>query len=160
MTKLRTALMGSVEGLDGNRFSLLDLGIKTSSDYNQHGKLTSIDEKTLTEAIEAHGDDIMKLFTDSENGIMKKFSEALDSGINTNGENKGTLIKKAGLSTGTSSTDNEIYRAIKRTKSKITTLNTRYENEQNRLWKRYSNMESLLGTMNSQQTSFMSYFAQ
>ncbi len=160
MTKLRTALMGSVEGLDGNRFSLLDLGIKTSSDYNKHGMITGLDVKTLTEAIETHGDDIMKLFTDSENGIMKKFSEALDSGINSNGDNKGTLIKKAGLASGTSSTDNEIYRAIKRTKTKISSLNMRYENEQDRLWKRYSNMESLLGTMNSQQSSFMSYFAQ
>ena len=159
MTKLRTSLMGSVEGLDGNTFSLLDLGIKTVSDYSQHGKL-KLDEKALTEAIETHGDDIMKLFSDSENGIMKKFSEALDSGINTTGDNKGSLIRKAGLATGSSATDNEIYRAIKRTKTKITDLNRRYESEQDRLWKRYSNMESLLGTMNSQQASFSSYFMQ
>ena len=158
MTNLRSALMGSVEGLDGNMFSLSSMGLKTSSDYSQHGKFAKIDETALDAAIESHLDDIEKLFTDSENGIMKKFSAALDAGVKSTGDNKGSLIRKAGLASGTSATDNELYNAIKRTKSKITSLNLRYENEQNRLWKRYSSMESLLGTMNSQQSQFMSYF--
>ena len=160
MTGLRTALMGSVEGLDGNIFSLSSMGIKTMSDYNQHGKFAAIDEDALDKAIDNNLDDIQKLFSDSENGIMKKFSEALDLGIGSTGKDKGTLIRKAGLATGSSAKDNEIYNAIKRTKTKVASLNKRYENEQNRLWKRYSNMESLLGTMNSQQASFMSYFQQ
>lgn len=158
MTSLRTALMGSIEGLDGNVFSLSSMGLKTSSDYSKHGMFANIDEKALDAAIETHLDDIEKLFTDSENGIMKKFSAALDAGVKSTGDNKGSLIRKAGLSSGTSATDNELYNAIKRTKSKITSLNKRYESEQNRLWKRYSSMESLLGTMNSQQSQFMSYF--
>ena len=158
MSKLRTALMGSVEGLDGNTFSLSSLGLKTMTDYNQHGKFADIDEKALMEAIENHTDDIQKLFTDSENGIMKKFSEALNSAVGTTGDTKGTLIRKAGLSTGTSSTDNELYNLIKRTKTNIASLTKRYENEQDRLWKRYSAMESMLGTLNSQQSSFNSYF--
>jgi flagellar capping protein FliD len=158
MTGLRTALMGSVEGLDGNMFTLSSMGLKTVSDYNQHGKFAAIDEKALDKAIENNLDDIQKLFSDSENGIMKKFSEAIDSGIGATGKDKGSLIRKAGLATGSSAKDNEIYNAIKRTKEKVVSLNKRYENEQNRLWKRYSNMESLLGTMNGQQASFMSYF--
>ncbi len=158
MTGLRTALMGSVEGLDGNTFSLSLMGIKTVSDYNKHGMFAAVDEKALDDAITNHLDDIQKLFSDSENGIMKKFSAALDNGIGSTGKDKGSLIRKAGLATGSSAKDNEIYNAIKRTKTQITSLNKRYENEQNRLWKRYSNMESLLGTMNSQQASFMSYF--
>ena len=158
MTGLRTALMGSVEGLDGNVFSLSSMGLKTSSDYSKHGMFANIDEKALDAAIETHLDDIEKLFTDSENGIMKKFSAALDAGVKSTGDNKGSLIRKAGLSSGSSATDNEIFNAIKRTKTKIASLNKRYESEQNRLWKRYSSMESLLGTMNSQQSQFMSYF--
>ena len=160
MTGLRTALMGSVEGLDGNIFSLSSMGLKTMSDYNQHGKFAAIDENALDKAIDNNLDDIQKLFSDSENGIMKKFSAALDSGIGSTGKDKGSLIRKAGLATGSSAKDNEIYNAIKRTKTKVASLNKRYESEQNRLWKRYSNMESLLGTMNSQQASFMSYFQQ
>ena len=159
MSKLRMALMGSVEGLDGNTFSLSSLGLKTMTDYSQHGKFAEIDEKALMEAIENHTDDIQKLFTDSENGIMKKFSDALNSAVGTTGDTKGTLIRKAGLSTGTSSTDNELYNLIKRTKTNIASLTKRYENEQDRLWKRYSAMESMLGTLNSQQSSFNSYFS-
>ena len=157
MSKLRTALMGAIEGLDGNTFSLSSLGIKTSTDYSKHGILV-IDEKALTDAVETHADDIQKLFTDSENGIMKKFSEAIDFAVGTKGDTKGTLIKKAGLKSGTSSTDNELYNLIKRTKTNIVSLTKKYENEQNRLWKRYSAMESMLGTLNSQQSSFNSYF--
>ncbi len=160
MTGLRSALMGSVEGLDGNVFSLSVMGLKTVSDYNKHGTFAAVDEKALDDAITNHLDDIQKLFSDSENGIMKKFSAALDSGIGTTGKDKGSLIRKAGLATGSSAKDNEIYNAIKRTKTQVAALNKRYETEQNRLWKKYSNMESLLGTINSQQTSFMSYFQQ
>lgn len=160
MTQLRTALMGSIEGLDGNAFSLSLLGLKTQSDYNKHGMFSAINDDTLNAAIEGHSDDIMKLFTDDENGIMKKFQSALDAAVGTTGTTKGTLIRKAGLSTGTSSTDNELFRNIKRTKQRIASLTTRYENEQNRLWKRYSSMESMMGTLNSQQASFASYFAQ
>jgi len=160
MNQLRTALMGAVEGYDGKSFSLVSLGLKTQSDYNKHGVFADIDDEALNAAIEGHSDDIMKLFTDSENGVMKKFSQALDAAVGTTGETKGTLIRKAGLKTGTSSTDNEIYRTIKRTKQRISSLKTRYENEQDRLWKRYSNMESLMGTLNSQQASFASYFMQ
>ena len=93
MSKLRTALMGSVEGLDGNTFSLSSLGLKTMTDYNQHGKFADIDEKALDAAIESHLDDIEKLFSDSENGIMKKFSDALDAGVKSTGDNKGSLIR-------------------------------------------------------------------
>ncbi|MBP5605375.1 MAG: flagellar filament capping protein FliD [Ruminiclostridium sp.] len=160
MTGLRTALMGSIEGLDGNIFSLSSMGIKTVSDYSQHGKIAAIDTDKLSSAIENHLDDIQKLFSDTDNGIMKKFAAALDAGIKSTGDDKGSLVRKAGLATGTTSKDNEIYNDIKRAKSRITTLNLRYENEQNRLWKKYSSMESLLGTFNSQQASFNSYFMQ
>ena len=160
MTSLRTSLMGAVEGLDGNMFSLSSLGLKTVSDYNQHGKFATVDEDALDNAIANHLDDIQKLFSDSENGIMKKFSAALDSGIGTTGKDKGSLIRKAGLATGSTAMDNELYSAIKKTKTRISSLNTRYENEQNRLWKKYSAMESMLGTLNSQQASFSSYFMQ
>jgi len=47
---------------------------------------------------------------------------------------------------------------MKRITSKITALETRYENEQTRLWKKYSAMESMLSTLNSQSASFSSYF--
>ncbi len=156
MSKLRTALMGSVEAADGTTLSLAKLGITTATDYKEHGKLV-LDEDALNSAIEEYGDDIGKLFSDEKNGIMVKFDEALESAVGTTGD-KGTLINKAGLATGTSSTDNYIYDQMKRITSKISSLETRYESEQSRLWKKYSAMESMLANLNNQQSSFMSYF--
>lgn len=156
MSKLRVALMGSVEAADGKILGLAQLGIMTSSDYQDHGKL-ELDEDALNAAIETYGEDISRLFSDSENGIMTKFDSVLEGAVGTTGD-RGTLINKAGLKTGSSSTDNDIYDQMKRITEKITTLEERYENEQSRLWKKYSAMESMLATLNSQQSSFSSYF--
>lgn len=156
MSKLRVSLMGSIEAADGSTLSLATLGITTATDYKEHGKLV-LDEEKLASAIEEYGDDISRLFSDEENGIMVKFDEALESAVGTTGD-KGTLINKAGLATGSSSTDNYIYDQMKRITSKISSLETRYESEQSRLWKKYSAMESMLANLNNQQSSFMSYF--
>ncbi len=156
MSKLRVALMGSVEAADGSMLGLAQLGILTSSDYQEHGKL-ELDEDALNAAIETYGEDISRLFSDSENGIMTKFDSVLEGAVGTTGD-RGTLINKAGLKSGSSATDNDIYDQMKRISEKITTLEERYENEQNRLWKKYSAMESMLSTLNSQQSSFSSYF--
>ena len=156
MSKLRVSLMGSIEAADGSTLSLATLGITTATDYKEHGKLV-LDEEKLASAIEEYGDDISRLFSDKENGIMVKFDEALESAVGTTGD-KGTLINKAGLATGSSSTDNYIYDQMKRITSKISSLETRYESEQSRLWKKYSAMESMLANLNNQQSSFMSYF--
>lgn len=156
MTTLRMALMGTVEGADGKDFSLASIGITTATDYSEHGKLM-IDEDKLNAAIASNSDDIAKLFSDKEDGIMKKFADALESAVGTTGD-KGTLINKAGLATGSTAKENQIYELIKRTTQKISTLTERYENEQDRLWKKYSAMEKMLSSLNSQQASFSSYF--
>lgn len=156
MTKLRTALMGTVEAADGKTISLSSMGIKTSNDYKDHGKLI-LDEDKLKSSILEYGEDIMRLFSDKEDGIMTKFADALEYAVGTTGD-KGTLINKAGAKTGTSATDNFIYNQMKRITSRIKSLEKRYENEQSRLWKKYSSMESMLGTLNSQSSSLSSYF--
>ncbi len=156
MTNLRMSLMGSVEAADGKLISLSSLGITTATDYKEHGKL-ELDEEALDAAIAEYGDDISKLFSDEEDGIMVKFDKALEAAVGTTGD-KGTLINKAGLASGSSATDNDIYNQMKRVTDKIKSLETRYESEQNRLWKKYSAMESMLASLNSQQSSFLSYF--
>lgn len=156
MTKLRTALMGTVEAADGKTISLSAIGIKTSSDYKDHGKLI-LDEDKLKSSIVEYGEDIMRLFSDKEDGLMKKFSDALEYAVGTTGD-KGTLINKAGAKTGTSATNNFIYNQMKRITSRIKTLEKRYESEQNRLWKKYSSMETSLGVFNSQSATLSSYF--
>ena len=46
-----------------------------------------------------------------------------------------------------------IYNQISNLQSLIDKLNDRYENEQERLWSKYSTLESYISTMNNQSSS-------
>lgn len=155
MTKLRSALYGSVEAGDGTKVGLYNIGITTSSNWTEHGKLV-LDETALTEAFSKYSDEIADLFSDSENGIMKQFDSVLTSAVKTTGTRaeKGVLVQKAGVENGTSATDNAIYDQLKSIAELIDSLNERYEKEQTRYWSIYSNLESMMSDLNSQ-TSYI-----
>ena len=63
MSQLRSVLYESVTLEDGSKFGLYSMGIKTSSEFSEHGKL-EIDEEALDKAFEKNSDAIVKLFTD------------------------------------------------------------------------------------------------
>ena len=159
MSKLRSSLYSSVETADNKKIGLYSIGITTSSNWNDHGTLT-IDEKALTAALETYGDDISTLFSDATNGIMTKFSDALDTAVKSTGarKDKGSLVQLAGIESTSSSTDNAIYDKIKDLQTLISSLNDRYDNEQDRYWAKFSNMESMLQNLNSQ-SSYISQLA-
>ncbi|MDR0820916.1 MAG: flagellar filament capping protein FliD [Oscillospiraceae bacterium] len=151
MSNLRTTLYDSIESADGTKFALFSMGITTSSDWLAHGQL-QIDEDKLAKAFEEHSDEIVKLFSDPENGIMAKFDKALDGAIATSGarQDKGVLVQKAGKATGTSATDNAIFDKIKSINTLLTSLESRYQQQQDRYWKVFTAMETQLGNINSQ----------
>ena len=127
--------------------------------YNQltwtdKGKLL-VDEAKLTTALESNLENVAKLFTDLQNGIMTNVDNVINNAIRTTGErkDKGILIQKAGLATGLSSTDNYINDQIKTVQKMIDRLQTRYESQQNRYWAIYANMESRLASLNNQTNS-------
>jgi len=62
---------------------LAEIGITTSSDYTDNGKLV-VDETKLKQAIAANPEAVMKLFTqsgddDSSEGIMKRLNDTLST---------------------------------------------------------------------------------
>lgn len=154
MSKFRTALYTSVDSADGTKFGLYSMGITTSDNWADHGKLT-IDEKALKEAFAEHGDDISSLFTNKTNGIMQTFDTILDSAVKTTGarEEKGLLVQKAGVTATSSATDNQIYDQIKSIKTLLDSLQDRYDEQQDRYWARFSNMETQLSKLNQQTSS-------
>ena len=156
MSKIRTALYGSVELEDGTKFGLYNMGIKTSSDYSDHGKL-KLDEDALDKAFDENPDAIVKLFTDSENGIMKKAAAAIDDAVKDTGKVKGTLVRKAGLETGTSAKDNAIYKEMERINKRIEQLQDRYDQKEEYWWKVFTNLEKMQSEFNEQQ-SYISNF--
>lgn len=156
MSRLRTVLYNSVDAADGSKVGLYTLGITTSSDYSNHGKLVFDETKDFEALFEKYADEITELFTNTETGIATQFESIIDSAVRTTGAagERGTLVDKAGVSGTASATSNTIYNKIKSLQDLILTLQARYEQQQDRYWKIYGNMETMLGNLNSQ-TSYI-----
>ncbi len=163
MSKIRSALYNSVTLDDGSKFGIYNLGITTIAyDYESHGKL-EIDEDKFEAAFESNPDAISKLFTDPDTGIMKKFDTIIDDAVSTStlsttGSIRGSLIRKAGLEKGSTSQNNEIYKMMEQINKRIDTLQDRYDAKENYWWDVFTNLESMLGDLNSQSSYLSSYF--
>ncbi len=159
MSQIRTALYGSVTLDDGSKFGIYNMGIKTSSEWSEHGKL-EIDEDKLDKAFENNQDAIIKLFTDSDTGIMAKVNKVMDSAVKSTGkaENRGTLVRKAGKENSSVTTDSTIYKEMQRIQQRMSDLQTKYSDKEEYWWKVFTNMESALSDLNSQTSYISSYF--
>ena len=156
MSKLRSVLYNSVDAADGTKVGLYTLGITTSSDYANHGKLVFDDTKDFEALFEKYADEITTLFTDKEKGIAYQFEKIIDNATRTTGGpgERGTLVDKAGVAGTSSATSNTLYNKIKSLQDMIASLQRRYEQQQDRYWKIYGNMETMLGNLNGQ-TSYI-----
>ncbi|MDE6030207.1 MAG: flagellar filament capping protein FliD, partial [Oscillospiraceae bacterium] len=155
MSQLRSVLYNSITLDDGSRFGLYSMGIKTSDDYTAHGKL-EIDEDTFNSAFEKYSDQIEKLFTDKD-GIMQKMNTALDNAVRTNSKNPGSLVRKAGLATGLTATNNTMYTQMQNITNRIKQLQTKYDSKEEYWWKVFTNLESAMSDLNSQSNYLASY---
>ena len=169
MQKMRSVLYSTVKTADGQTFSLFSMGITTSDDWGDHGKL-ELDETKLEAAFDQYADQIADLFAGTtvdekgntvKTGIMHKLDDVLTGAVKTTGarKDKGTLVQLAGTKTGTSATDNSIYDQLKSISTLISSLETRYEKQQDRYWKQFSNLETMMGSLNSQ-TSYIQQLMQ
>ena len=70
---------------------------------------------------------------------------------------RGTLVEVAGLDDTMSETENSIYDQMKRTNKNITTLKARLEDEEARYWSKFSYMESVINSLNSQSSILSSF---
>lgn len=147
-TNFRQAINAVVNG-----FTIQALGIDTSSDYKDYGKLVINDEAELDAAIENYSDEIAAFFTDAENGLGARLNNAVESAISTKPDKYGYLTSVAGIEDTTSATNNQIYNQISQIQTLIETLNERYESAQERLWSQYTTLETYIANMNNQSMS-------
>lgn len=158
MSKIRTALYNAVTLDDGSKFGLYSMGIKTKA-YKEdaHGKL-EIDEDAFDKAFNENPDAIMKLFTDPNAGrIMKQVNTVIDNAVRTTGQVKGSLIRKAGLESGSTAKDNAIYKQMEQINKRIATLQDRYTAKEDYWWSVFTNLEKMMSNLNSQ-SSYMAGF--
>lgn len=169
---LRSSLYESVEGLG---ISLYDIGIQTSVNYREKGKLV-IDENKLDKALSERPNEVIELFTkqsdtsytdyenrltrNSENGIAYRINDILQDNIrltrDDNG-NKGYLIDRAGLESGT---DNTSYMAkkLQLMDSKIDDLLDMLAEQESKYYTQFARMESAMASMDAQSSWLASQF--
>lgn len=158
MSQMRSALYTNVTLDDGSKFGIYNLGIKTSSEWSEHGKL-QIDENAFDKAFENNEDAIIKLFTDSDTGMMKKLNSVIDGAVKSSGaaNTRGTLVRKAGKADSYVTTDSTIYKEMVKMQDRLKELQDRYNTKEEYWWKVFTNMETAMADLNSQTSYISSY---
>ncbi|KEK10116.1 flagellar filament capping protein FliD [Lysinibacillus fusiformis] len=164
MTKMRSTFMGNVAGLgDKLMDSLAEIGITTSGDLKESGKLV-INDKKLDEALAKDPDQVHKLFSQSgkvtettdENGrkvindsrgIAYRLRDAMRD-MTTN------IEKKAGKEGATNQT-HSLGKKITNSDDRITKLQAKLKDIEARYWKQFTAMEQAINKANQQSSMFM-----
>lgn len=175
---MRTALMSSVAGQTEN---LTKLGITTGT-YSEKGKL-HVDATKLKAAINNDPTGVMNLFTQQsstypgtitvrtlsnsqrstrtkEEGLAYKIYDILQDNIGTirdTSNHKGQLIEKAGILDDASEKTNVLSKELATLADKITQEQKRLNNEEDRYYRQFTNMETVLEKLSSQSTMLSSY---
>ncbi|WP_196008104.1 flagellar filament capping protein FliD [Clostridium tyrobutyricum] len=152
------------------------IGIDTSSDVTQGGKLSIVDDAKFTDALTNHADEIMKLFTttsDSKNstdkfnqsGIFQRISNIITSNVGVIGStyNSGTLTKYANLQDdysisgggGTGTLPDQIYQQ----QLLISTLTDRMNDDQTKYYNQFTQLETAMEQLNAQQSTLSMYLS-
>lgn len=155
LSSIRTSMTASVGG-----FSLSDMGITVSSNLSDYGKLI-IDEDKLDASIESYGDQVTKFFTNPDDGLAAKVNKSIDQAIQKTTTDSATGRKQTGYLTllvGHENTNSEkesmIYNQISALQKMVEKLETKYEDEMERYWKRFTALETYMSDMNAQASVF------
>lgn len=139
------------------------LGITVSSSYTEKGKI-SLDEKKLRDALESDPDAVAKAFADPistttdangyksvTGGAITKLKVQLDKYAGTTGATKGILIERAGSQFAPLSLmNNALQRQMDSYDTIIDSLNEKLNREIDTYTHKFSQLEVLIGQMNSQ----------
>ncbi|QCH26964.1 flagellar filament capping protein FliD [Clostridium tyrobutyricum] len=152
------------------------IGIDTSKDVTQGGKLSIVDDAKFTDALTNHADEIMKLFTttsDSKNstdkfnqsGIFQRISDIVTNNVGVIGStyNSGTLTKYANLQDdysisgggGTGTLPDQIYQQ----QLLISTLTDRMNDDQTKYYNQFTQLETAMEQLNAQQSTLSMYLS-
>lgn len=154
--------------LPSNGSALSQIGITSSTDWTQNGKLT-VDETKLRSALESDPEGVQKLFiadsndtvTSSSNnaGVMTRMQAVMEQYIAPSGT-RGTLINKAGHSSSPLSlSDNAMQKEMKALQTQIDSMKDKIKTEQDRYYKQFSSLEVYINNMNAQSSWLTQQFS-
>ncbi|WOV85037.1 flagellar hook-associated protein 2 [Sporosarcina jeotgali] len=152
LNELRTMLTESVDIGNGQSISLSEIGITTSKNYLDHGKLV-IDETKLKEAISKDSGAVAKLFsntgeTPGELGIAHRMKKTVETSQKTIKDNAG--------SAGASTKSFDLGRTLDNMNKQIERFEDRMKMVESRYWKQFNAMENAIQRANAQSASLMS----
>lgn len=135
----------------GSFDTITDIGIKTSSNYRDGGKLL-ITESELRTALEDDPESVYKLFygEGDKKGIAKKLEESLNNGMKQ-------IEAKAGKSTSISN-NFRIGKELDSIKDEMRDFEDRLTQIEDRYWAQFTEMEKAIQKLNSQSAQLMSQF--
>lgn len=169
--KLRRALVDEVEGVGIN---MSDIGITTSANYLDNGKL-SVNESKLKLALEQRPTEVIQLFAKQssyeysdgdnrslrygENGIANRLNDILNDNIRLSQDedgNRGTLIDKAGSELNATDTKSYLAKQIAAHDKRIETLLELLADREEKYYNQFARMETALQKLNAQSASLIS----
>ncbi|RIW39053.1 flagellar hook-associated protein 2 [Bacillus salacetis] len=155
LNKMRTDLYSPISGGTSETNQLAQIGIKTSSNYLERGKLI-IDENKLKEAISKDPNAIYELFakdggTTSEKGLARRLRETISTTIDS-------IEKKAGKSTSTNTTFT-LGRNLDSIQDQMDRFEDRLVQIEDRYWRQFTAMEKAIQKANSQSMYLMQQFS-
>ncbi len=144
--------------ISGSGLSLEKIGISPVKDYTDKNGMLTVDEDKLTQALEDNGGDVKDLFTrvassTDSGGALTQLKSALYNEFKTS---TSSLSQKAGLVGSSTEFDNTLTNNIYKKKQLIKDLNSSLTDKENALYKKYSNLETMMQSLNSQQSSLAS----
>lgn len=168
LDQLRSAFYDSVEGAD---VTLTEIGITTSKNYKDQGKLV-IDEDKLKTALETQYTDVVSLFTDvsdkdymdydnigeryRENGISNRLNDILSDVVRTTRNEfgkKGSLVEKAGLTNDASVVSNDLSKELLKYETRLEDMLKMLNTKEDSYYMEFAKMEAALSKLQQQTAS-------
>lgn len=155
LNQMRSNWYLAVSGLTGEFKQLTDIGITTSTNYMDRGKLV-INETKLKEALEKDPQSVMDLFskngeTTSGKGIVRRLRESVADTVSK-------IEQRAGRSTWTN-TQFVLGRNLRDMDDQISRFESRLVQVEDRYWRQFTAMEKAIQNSNAQSMQLSQYFA-
>lgn len=177
VSDMRRSIYDSITDVTGG---ITDIGIATSSDYKDRGKLV-IDETKLKEAIQSNPDKVQNIFSKTpaidyspdlspsdrtqrynEEGIVHRLYDIIQDSIRTTRNAagyKGTLLEKAGVVGDITEFQNIIDKEINEKEQSISALLDRLARKEEYYYRMFTALEKAVSQMNSQSAWLMQQFS-
>ncbi len=153
LSSMRMAFYSNVD-TDGPFKHLAEIGIKTTANYMDGGKL-EINEAKLKEALAQDSEAVYKLFSNdvegSSRGIINRLEDAIDNTMKR-------IETKAGRGTQTLQ-QYSLGRQLKDLNDQIDRFQDKLVTVEDRYWRQFTAMEVAIQKMNSQMSYLMQQFA-